>query len=72
MLLTRTQLKVVALVAEGLPNKLIAHKLGVEEATVKVHVTGAKARLGLSNRVQLAVWYVKRDLDSASSLSAVR
>lgn len=46
---------VVALVAEGCSNKVIAHRIGVSESTVKVQVRTAMKRLGLSNRTQLAI-----------------
>lgn len=50
--LTKRQSQVLALMAEGLPNKLIARKLFVSEATVKGHVTAILSSLGVENRVQ--------------------
>lgn len=50
--LTKRQSQVLALMAEGLPNKLIARKLFVSEATIKGHVTAILASLGVENRVQ--------------------
>ncbi len=50
--LTKRQREVLALMAEGLPNKLIARKLFVSEATVKGHVTAILNTLQVSNRVQ--------------------
>lgn len=60
-LLTQAQLAVIQLVAAGLANKEIALRLGIGEATVKSHVGQATKRLGFSNRVQLAVWYVRME-----------
>lgn len=50
--LTKRQSEVLTLIAEGLPNKAIAHKLNVSEATVKGHVTAILMALGVNNRVQ--------------------
>jgi two-component system nitrate/nitrite response regulator NarL len=41
---------------EGEPNKLIARKLHVTEATVKVHVKAILRKIGASNRTQAAIW----------------
>ena len=43
------------LVAEGLSNAQIAQRMHVGEATVKTQLTGAMNKLGVDNRVQLAV-----------------
>lgn len=51
-ILTRRQLEVLALMSEGLPNKLIARQLFVSEATVKGHVTAILDILGVKNRMQ--------------------
>jgi DNA-binding CsgD family transcriptional regulator len=52
--LTPAELDVVRLLAEGLPNKDIAHALFVSPRTVQSHLTHVYAKLGLSTRVQLA------------------
>ena len=53
---------VVVLVCEGLTNPEIAARLGVGEHAVAVHISTMLRRLGLRNRVQLAVWAVKHGL----------
>lgn len=45
---------------EGAPNKLIARRLNVAEATVKVHVKGLLRKLNASNRTQAAIWGQER------------
>jgi predicted ATPase/DNA-binding CsgD family transcriptional regulator len=52
--LTPTELDVVGLLTEGLPNKDIATRLFISPRTVETHLTHVYAKLGLSSRVQLA------------------
>lgn len=51
--LTERQQAVLALVLEGLPNKLIARRLGLTVNTVKEHVSAILQRLGSRTRTQL-------------------
>ncbi|MCD9087742.1 response regulator transcription factor [Stenotrophomonas sp. SY1] len=50
--LSAHQYKVLSLVAEGLLNKQIADRLGVQLRTVKAHMTRIMGRLGVRNRAQ--------------------
>ena len=52
--LTPTELDVVRLVGEGLPNKDIAAQLFISARTVESHLTHVYRKVGLSSRVQLA------------------
>lgn len=52
--LTRAELDVVRLVAEGLGNKDVAARLFVSPRTVQAHLTHVYTKLGLTSRVQLA------------------
>lgn len=53
--LTPQQLRVLMMLAEGLPNKLIAYKLGVSEATIKAHVSQILTKLGVDSRTQAVI-----------------
>jgi DNA-binding NarL/FixJ family response regulator len=53
--LTARQRAVLEHLRQGQPNKLIARRLGMTEATVKVHVRQIMRKLGAANRTQAAV-----------------
>jgi predicted ATPase/class 3 adenylate cyclase/DNA-binding CsgD family transcriptional regulator len=58
--LTPTEQRVVALIAEGLTNPMIAERLLMGRATVKTHVDHVFAKTGLHSRTELAAEYVRR------------
>ena len=58
--LTARELEVMKLVAEGLSNKEIAQSLFLSEGTTRNYVTGLLEKLGLRDRTQLAIYYLKR------------
>ncbi len=58
--LTPTEHRVVELVAEGLTNPQIAQQMFIARGTVKVHVSHIFAKLGLSNRAELAALATRR------------
>jgi len=68
--LTRREMEIVMAVAGGESNKDIAQRLSVREDTVKHHVSNVFAKLGVSSRLELAVFAINhalvkdRDLDS--------
>jgi len=54
--LTRRELEIARLIADGLTSQQIAAKLFISERTVTTHVTNMLNKLGLSSRIQLASW----------------
>lgn len=55
--LTRREAEVLALVACGQRNKLIARKLQLSEHTVKLHIHHIISKIGATNRTEAAQWY---------------
>ncbi|HLK74118.1 MAG TPA: LuxR C-terminal-related transcriptional regulator [Streptosporangiaceae bacterium] len=54
--LTRRELEVASLVAQGLTNRSIAGRLHLSVRTVDTHVEHVLTKLGFSNRAQLVAW----------------
>ncbi|WP_406246022.1 response regulator [Microbacterium sp. M] len=50
------EIEIVGMIAEGLSNAEIAGRLHLSEATVKTHVGRVLTKIGLRDRVQIAVW----------------
>ena len=59
--LSEREREVLLCVAEGLPNKLIARKLGISEKTVKAHLTRVFRQIGVTDRTQAALWAKNHD-----------
>jgi DNA-binding NarL/FixJ family response regulator len=60
--LTPREIQVLELLAEGLPNKAIAARLGISDQTVKFHVASIAGKLGASNRTETVRRAVRRGL----------
>src|SRR5688572_31855650 len=53
--LTARQLEVLALLCEGLPNKLICRRLDIAAGTVKAHISSILRELGVTSRLQAVI-----------------
>ncbi len=62
--LTAREIQVLELMAEGLPNKGIAARLGISDQTVKFHVAAISGKLGAANRTDAVRRAVRRGLIS--------
>jgi DNA-binding NarL/FixJ family response regulator len=54
------ELRVIELVAQGLKNGEVAEAIGTTECVVKNYLRVIYDKLGLWNRVELALWYEAR------------
>lgn len=55
--LTSRELEILLMVAEGLPNKVVASRLFITEKTIKTHTNNIYRKLGVSNRLQAVLRY---------------
>jgi two-component system, NarL family, response regulator LiaR len=62
--LTERELEVLQLVSQGLSNQGIAEKLVIGEATVRTHIGNILGKLHLANRVQAALYALRKGLSS--------
>jgi len=60
--LTSREIEVLQLVATGLRNKQIAHRIGVSEVTVNTHVKHVLQKLQASDRTQAVTTALKRGI----------
>jgi DNA-binding NarL/FixJ family response regulator len=60
--LTRRELDVLELMADGLPNKAIAGRLGISDQTVKFHVAAIIGKLAAANRTEAVRIALRRGL----------
>jgi DNA-binding NarL/FixJ family response regulator len=61
--LTQREHQIVSLVVEGRSNREIATRLGLSAQTVKNQLSVILDKLGVTSRVQLAVYAVRHNLD---------
>ena len=54
--LSNREAEILKCIMQGEPNKVIARKLDVAEATIKVHVKAILRKIGVANRTQAAMW----------------
>lgn len=60
--LTMREAQALELLADGLPNKQIASRLGLSDETVKFHLSSVFGKLGVSNRTEAVRQAIRRGL----------
>jgi DNA-binding NarL/FixJ family response regulator len=61
--ITERERAIIAMIAQGLCNKEVAHRLGISTQTVKNHVSRLLEKLSLADRTQLAVYAAGRQFE---------
>ncbi len=69
--LSAQEKRILSCLIVGDSNKIIARKVDIAEATVKVHVKAIFRKLGLKNRTQAAVWALNQGSYGQSSNSDI-
>jgi len=71
--LSLREIEVLQCLSSGSPNKVIARRFGITEATVKVHVKAILRKIPAKNRTEAAIWarnhHVERDAAVRSDTS---
>ncbi len=67
--LTAREVGVLQLVAQGHSNRDIAERLGISEATVRVHVSSILRKLQVSSRTQAALYALREGLASLGEMA---
>jgi DNA-binding NarL/FixJ family response regulator len=65
--LTPREMQIIQAIVAARGNKEIAEKLAISEKTVKHHLTNIFDKVGVSNRLELALFALHHGLDSADS-----
>jgi two-component system response regulator DegU len=70
--LTKRELEILHLVAEGLTNEEIGKKIFISEKTVKTHLTNIFDKLKVNNRFKAALLIMNRPSETTAASRAVR
>lgn len=49
--------------AQGMPNKMIAYKMGISTSTVKIHLNRIYTQLNINSRLQALLWMNEHSLN---------
>jgi len=60
--LTKRELEIAVMVAQGMSNRDMANRLVIAQRTVEGHVENIRTKLGFHSRTQIAAWAVERKL----------
>jgi two-component system nitrate/nitrite response regulator NarL len=65
--MTRREHEILQALVTGASNKMIAIKLGITEATVKVHLKTLLRKIDVNNRTQAAIWAMNNGFTADSA-----
>jgi PAS domain S-box-containing protein len=65
--LTKREEEIIRLVVQGWSNKQISKELFITESTVKTHLVNIFRKLGINNRLQLAMDFINQDISKSVS-----
>ena len=68
--LSDREMEILRCLVNGDANKVIANRLDITEATVKVHMKSLLRKINVSNRTQAAIWALNNGLLPNSSVTA--
>ena len=61
--LTRREREIIALISQGMKNKQVAGRLSISEPVVRHRLTAIFDKLGVSDRVELAIYAHQNNLE---------
>jgi DNA-binding NarL/FixJ family response regulator len=67
---TAREYRVIELVAQGMKNGEVAQAVGTTEYVIKNYLRAIYDKLGLWNRVELALWYEARKFEASGHVLA--
>ena len=70
--LSSREAEILQCLMQGAPNKVIARKLDVAEATVKVHIKAILRKIRVANRTQAAMWAVNHLASNSADASWIQ
>jgi DNA-binding CsgD family transcriptional regulator len=65
--LSPREAEILQILRDGLSNKMIARRLGISEATVKVHLKALMRKISVTNRTQVALWAINNEIIATSA-----
>jgi two-component system nitrate/nitrite response regulator NarL len=66
--LSGREVQIMQSLIRGEANKIIARKMDISEATVKVHVKSILRKVGVMNRTQAAIWGMSRGISEEQAM----
>jgi two-component system nitrate/nitrite response regulator NarL len=70
--LSNREIEILKCLLDGDPNKVISRRLGIADATVKVHIKAILRKLRVQNRTQAAIWAANRGLTLSTATDPVQ